>query len=39
MTYKVNIEEQQNYISVEVSGKRIPGEETDDAIRVWASVA
>jgi hypothetical protein len=39
MTYKVNIEEQQNYIRVEVSGKRIPGKETDDAIRVWASVA
>lgn len=39
MPYKFCIEEQEDYIRVEVSGERIPGSEEEDAVRVWSCVA
>ena len=39
MPYEVSIEEQEEYIRVEASGKRTPGNEVDDAISVWSNVA
>lgn len=39
MPYKFCIEEQEDYIRVEVSGERIPGNEEEDAVRVWSCVA
>jgi hypothetical protein len=39
MPYEVSIQEQEDYIRVEISGKRIPGNEVDDAVSVWSHVA
>ncbi len=39
MPYKVLIEEKQDYIRVEVSGERMPGQEERDAKQVWSEVA
>jgi len=37
--YDVDIEEEDGYLRVEVSGHRIPGKEEEDAIGVWSPVA
>ncbi len=39
MPYEVNIQEQEDYLRVEISGKRIPGNEEEDAVSVWSHVA
>lgn len=39
MPYEVSIQEQEDYIRAEISGKRIPGKEEEDAISVWSQVA
>jgi len=39
MPYEVSMKVQQDYIRVEVTGERIPGQEEVDAFRVWSRVA
>jgi hypothetical protein len=37
--YEFSVEEQEDYIRVQVSGARIQGSEVEDAISVWSRVA
>jgi len=39
MSYEVRVQEQEDYIRVEISGMRTPGNEIEDAIAVWSHVA
>ena len=39
MPYDFTIQDEQDYISVKVSGERTPGNEEVDAIDVWSNVA
>jgi hypothetical protein len=39
MSYEVSIQEQEDYIRVEITGKRAPGSEVEDAVAVWSYVA
>ncbi len=39
MSYDVTIEEMKDYLRVEVSGDRVPGQEADDGIEVWRHLA
>jgi hypothetical protein len=39
MPYKVNIQEEKDYLRVEVSGERRPGHEVEDSVATWSHVA
>jgi hypothetical protein len=39
MPYEVNIQEEKDYLRVEVSGERRPGHEVEDSVATWSHVA
>lgn len=39
MPYDLKTQEHENYLRVDVTGKRTPGNEVEDAISVWSHVA
>lgn len=39
MSYNVVIEEKEGFLRVEVSGDRVPGQEAENGIEVWAHLA
>src|SRR5574338_123463 len=39
MSYNLSIQVEQDYIRAEVTGTRMKGQEADDALAVWSSVA